>query len=158
MTRQADAIIIGAGVIGAATAYELRKRGYKTLNIDKLPTSGYGPTSNSCAIVRAHYSSRDGVAMAYEGFFYWQDWEHYLGVVDDLGTRAVHELRHACCSRARPATTRRSSRTTATSASSTRSGTTRRARGAHPGLRHGRVLAAQAPGRPALLGRVRGAS
>ena len=78
MAKQADAIIIGAGVIGAATAFELTKRGYKTLNIDKLPASGYGPTSNSCAIVRAHYSSREGVAMAYEGFFYWQDWERYL--------------------------------------------------------------------------------
>jgi len=85
MSKQADAVIIGAGVIGAAIAYELGKRGYKTLNIDKLPASGYGPTSNSCAIVRAHYSSWDGVAMAYEGFFYWQDWERYLGVVDDAG-------------------------------------------------------------------------
>lgn len=85
MTKQTDAVIIGAGVIGAAIAYELTKRGYKTLNIDKLPASGYGPTSNSCAIVRAHYSSWDGVAMAYEGFFYWQDWERYLGVVDDAG-------------------------------------------------------------------------
>ena len=76
MTRRFDAIIIGAGVIGAATAYELCKRGYKTLNIDKLPASGYGPTSNSCAIVRAHYSSLEGVAMAYEGFAYWpsQSW------------------------------------------------------------------------------------
>jgi sarcosine oxidase, subunit beta len=86
MARQADAIIIGAGVIGAATAFELGKRGYKTLNIDKLPSAGYGPTSNSCAIVRAHYSSHEGVAMAYEGFSYWQDWERYLGVVDDMGT------------------------------------------------------------------------
>src|SRR5215475_10571006 len=86
MTKQADAIIIGAGVIGASIAYELAKRGYKTLNIDKLPSAGYGPTSNSCSIVRAHYSSRDGVAMAYEGFFYWKDWENYLGIVDDQGT------------------------------------------------------------------------
>jgi sarcosine oxidase, subunit beta len=85
MAKQADAIIIGAGVIGAATAFELAKRGYRTLNIDKLPASGYGPTSNSCAIVRAHYSSRDGVAMAYEGFSYWQDWERYLEHVDDQG-------------------------------------------------------------------------
>jgi sarcosine oxidase subunit beta len=85
MAKQADAIIIGAGVIGAATAFELAKRGYKTLNIDKLPASGYGPTSNSCAIVRAHYSSREGVAMAYEGFFYWQDWENYLDHVDETG-------------------------------------------------------------------------
>ncbi|MDP6416844.1 MAG: FAD-dependent oxidoreductase, partial [Gammaproteobacteria bacterium] len=40
-----DAIIIGAGVIGCATAFELAKRGLKTLNVDALPTSGYGSTS-----------------------------------------------------------------------------------------------------------------
>ena len=85
MSRTADAVIIGAGVIGAATAYELARKGYKTLNIDKLPAAGYGPTSASCAIVRAHYSSWDGVAMAYEGFFYWKDWADYLGVEDESG-------------------------------------------------------------------------
>ncbi|MEE3115154.1 MAG: FAD-dependent oxidoreductase, partial [Actinomycetota bacterium] len=41
-----DAIIIGAGVIGGATAFELAKKGWKTLNVDKLPASGYGSTSN----------------------------------------------------------------------------------------------------------------
>ena len=85
MNRTADAIIVGAGVIGSSVAFELAKRGYKTLNIDKLPTSGYGSTSNSCAIVRAHYSTWDGVAMAYEGFFYWDDWDDYIGVMDDRG-------------------------------------------------------------------------
>ena len=85
MNKKADAIIIGAGVIGSSVAFELAKRGYKTLNIDKLPTSGYGSTSNSCAIVRAHYSTWDGVAMAYEGFFYWDDWTNYLGVQDERG-------------------------------------------------------------------------
>jgi len=85
MNRKADAIIVGAGVIGSSVACELAKRGYKTLNIDKLPTSGYGSTSNSCAIVRAHYSTWDGVAMAYEGFFYWDDWANYLGVEDERG-------------------------------------------------------------------------
>ena len=85
MNKKADAIIIGAGVIGSSVAFELAKRGYKTLNIDKLPTSGYGSTSNSCAIVRAHYSTWDGVAMAYEGFFYWDDWANYLGVEDERG-------------------------------------------------------------------------
>lgn len=85
MTREADVIIVGAGVIGAAIAFELCKRGYRTLNLDKLPAAGYGPTGNSCSIVRAHYSSREGVAMAYEGFSYWQDWERYLGVSDDSG-------------------------------------------------------------------------
>jgi len=80
-----DAIVIGAGVIGAAIAFELAKKGWRTLNVDKLPASGYGSTSNSCAIVRASYSTYDGVAMAYEGFGYWQDWDDYLDADDERG-------------------------------------------------------------------------
>ena len=80
-----DAIVIGAGIIGSAVAFELAKKGYSTLNLDKLPASGYGSTSNSCAIVRAHYSTYDGVAMAYEGFSYWKDWPGYLDAEDERG-------------------------------------------------------------------------
>jgi len=83
MDTKYDVIIIGAGIIGTPTAYELAKLGYKTLNIDKLAGPGSGSTANSCAIVRAHYSTEDGVAMAYEGFKYWLDWENYLGQVKD---------------------------------------------------------------------------
>ncbi|PIE61306.1 MAG: FAD-dependent oxidoreductase [Desulfobacterales bacterium] len=83
MTETYDAIIIGAGVIGTPIAYELSKMGYKTLTVDKLPDAGEGSTSGSCAIVRAHYSTEDGVAMAYEGFKYWLDWENYLDHVKD---------------------------------------------------------------------------
>ena len=78
MTQKYDAIIIGAGVIGAPIAFELAKIGYKTLSVDKLADAGEGSTAGSCAIVRAHYSTEDGVAMAYEGFKYWLDWENYL--------------------------------------------------------------------------------
>ncbi len=49
-----DVIIIGAGIIGAATAYELSKKGYRTINLDMLPAAGYGSTSNSCAIIRLY--------------------------------------------------------------------------------------------------------
>ena len=83
MTKKYDAIIIGAGVIGCPIAYELAKMGYKTLTVDKLSDAGEGSTAASCAIVRAHYSTEDGVAMAYEGFKYWLDWENYLGNVQD---------------------------------------------------------------------------
>lgn len=85
MGEDYDAIIIGSGIIGAATAFELGKLGYRTLSVDKLPAPGYGSTSNSCAIVRGSYSTWDGVAMAYEGFSYWKDWEHYIGVQDEAG-------------------------------------------------------------------------
>jgi sarcosine oxidase subunit beta len=78
-----DVVIVGAGVIGANIAFELAKKGYRTVNVDKLPAAGFGPTSSSCAIVRAHYSSLEGVAMAYENFFYWENWRDYLEVEPD---------------------------------------------------------------------------
>ena len=80
-----DAVIIGAGIIGANLGFELAKAGYRTLNVDKLPAAGHGSTSNSCAIVRCHYSTWPGVAMAYEGFHYWTDWRDYLEVDDERG-------------------------------------------------------------------------
>lgn len=85
MSGNVDAIIIGAGVIGCATAFELAKKGYKTLNIDKQPDAGSGSTSNSCALIRFFYSTYDGVAMSFEGYHYWKDWENYLGVEDERG-------------------------------------------------------------------------
>lgn len=80
-----DVLIIGAGVIGNALSFELSKRGRRVLNVDKNPEAGYGSTSNSCAIVRAHYSTPQGVAMAYECFHYWRDWANYVGDHDERG-------------------------------------------------------------------------
>ena len=80
-----DVVVIGAGVIGAAIAYELCQRGYRTLNVDRLPAAGYGPTSSSCAIVRAHYSSPQAVALAHDGFDYWEEWRDYLDCEDESG-------------------------------------------------------------------------
>ena len=85
MTKKYDAIIIGTGIIGNAVGMELAKKGHKTLNVDKLPASGYGSTSNTCAIIRLHYSTPEGVAMARESYFYWLDWNKYIGVPDPKG-------------------------------------------------------------------------
>jgi sarcosine oxidase subunit beta len=85
MSHRPDVIIVGAGIIGCAIAFELGKRSYQTLNVDKLPAAGFGSSSNTCAIVRFHYSTWDGVAMAYENLFYWKEWEEYIGPVDDRG-------------------------------------------------------------------------
>ena len=74
----ADAVVIGAGVIGAAVALELSRRGWRTVSVDALPAAGYGSTSYSSAIVRFSYSTAAGVAMAWEGLHYWRDWEAHL--------------------------------------------------------------------------------
>ena len=85
MKKNYDAIIIGAGIIGSAISFELSKKGWKTLNIDKNPSAGYGSTSTSCAIIRVYYSTFEGCAMAYEGYHYWKDWENYLEFKDERG-------------------------------------------------------------------------
>lgn len=79
----ADAIVIGAGVIGSATALELARRDWRVLVLDKLPTAGYGSTSASSAIIRFSYSTAAGVAMAYEGLQYWLDWRAHIGDIGD---------------------------------------------------------------------------
>ncbi len=85
MTSKYDAVIIGAGAIGAATAFEMAKQGYHTLSVDKLPAAGYGSTGATCAIVRTHYSYLEGTALAYESFLHWKDWPNYIGVEDERG-------------------------------------------------------------------------
>jgi len=87
----ADVVIIGAGIIGAAIAFELAKAGHATINVDTNAGPSLGPTSNSCAIVRFHYSTAGGVAMAYEGCRYWQEWDDYVGVSDDAGMAAYRQ-------------------------------------------------------------------
>ncbi|MEM7024129.1 MAG: FAD-dependent oxidoreductase, partial [Pseudomonadota bacterium] len=91
MAERYDAIIIGAGIIGSCTAFELAKRGWRTLNLDRLPAAGYGSTSSSCAIIRTHYSTLDGAALAYEGYFRWDDWAGYLGIEDERGLATFHK-------------------------------------------------------------------
>ena len=91
MSNSYDAIIIGAGIIGACTAFELSKKGWKTLSIDKLPQAGYGSTSGSCAIIRTYYSAFETCALAYEGWHYWNDWKGYLGTEDPAGMIDYHE-------------------------------------------------------------------
>ena len=80
-----DMIIIGAGITGASIAYEHCKKGYKTLNVDTLSAAGLGSTANTCAIIRTHYSTLEGTAIAYESLFSWQDWKNYIGVEDESG-------------------------------------------------------------------------
>lgn len=91
MAERYDAIVIGAGIIGAAVGLELSRKGWTTLNVDAGPASGYGSTSASCAIIRTHYSTLDGTAFAYEGYFYWKNWADYLAANDERGLAEFHD-------------------------------------------------------------------
>ena len=81
----ADAVVIGAGIIGAAVALELARGGRRVICIDKGPAPGAGSTSASSSIIRFSYSTIDAVLTAWESAASWRDWSGHLGVDDPDG-------------------------------------------------------------------------
>jgi glycine/D-amino acid oxidase-like deaminating enzyme len=61
--RSSDVVIVGGGVIGAATLFELARRGVKARLIERGEIGGES-TGKSAAIVRMHYSNAPVVRMA----------------------------------------------------------------------------------------------
>lgn len=78
-----NAVVIGAGVIGCAAAWELRKLGHDVTVLEKNGDAGHGSTSASCGIVRRFYAQPGMIALAHEGAQIWADWASYLGPIDD---------------------------------------------------------------------------
>ena len=95
MTESWDAVIIGGGIIGCAIAYELAKGGRNVVCVEKNPVAGSGSTCNSCAIIRTHYSTLSGAALAKANYPFWEDWPGYLGSPDDEVLATYREL--GCC-------------------------------------------------------------
>lgn len=83
--QSADAVVIGAGVIGCSIALELARDGRRVVVVDKSGGVGHGSTSASSGIVRFHYSTRAGVALAWEAAAAWRDWADHLGHSDPAG-------------------------------------------------------------------------
>jgi sarcosine oxidase subunit beta len=80
-----SAIIVGAGVVGCSVALALAREGLRVTIVDKAAGPGLGSTSASSAIVRFHYSTFEGVALAWEAKHCWERWESHLGVADEAG-------------------------------------------------------------------------
>ena len=75
--------VIGAGVLGCAIGWELRRAGFDVLVVDRHGEVGHGSTSASCGIVRRYYSQPGMVALAQESSFVWADWGGHIGPLDD---------------------------------------------------------------------------
>ena len=90
MTETADAVVVGAGVIGASTAFELAKTGRRVVVADMLPGPGQGSTSASSACVRFNYSTRGGIAAAWEAQHHWAHWAEHLEHPAGAGPLARH--------------------------------------------------------------------
>ncbi|THB80978.1 MAG: FAD-binding oxidoreductase [Desulfobacteraceae bacterium] len=53
--------------------------------------AGLGSTANTCAIIRTHYSTLEGAALAYDSYFSWKNWDHYLGIQDESGNAKFYD-------------------------------------------------------------------
>jgi sarcosine oxidase, subunit beta len=74
-----EAIIIGAGVMGASLAFHLTRAGMKNVVVlDKKGLCG-GMTAKSGALVRMHYTNEPEARMAFAALPYFQHWEDVVG-------------------------------------------------------------------------------
>ncbi|MHC4306457.1 MAG: NAD(P)/FAD-dependent oxidoreductase [Planctomycetota bacterium] len=78
MSQTFDAIIIGGGIMGCSTAFQLAKRGVKVALLEK-GTIGAGSTGRSSAIIRQHYSNELTARMALYSVNAFQNMDQELG-------------------------------------------------------------------------------
>ena len=91
MSLTADAIVVGAGVMGGSIAFELAKLGLVVVVVEKGGAPGHGSTSASSAIIRFNYSTRDGVATSWEAKHCWEAWSEHLGCADGYGLASFQQ-------------------------------------------------------------------
>ena len=82
MFKTYDVIIIGAGIMGCCTAFELAKRGVKVAVLEKHLV-GSGGTGKSSAIIRQHYSNELTARMALYSLRFFQNFKALVG--DECG-------------------------------------------------------------------------
>lgn len=78
MAHLADAIVIGAGIMGASTALHLARRGWKVALLEKRYV-GAGSTGKSSAIIRQHYSNELTARMALYSLRVFQNFGEAVG-------------------------------------------------------------------------------
>ena len=78
MYKTYDALVIGAGVMGASIAYNLSQRGLKVLIVEQQSV-GVGATGASSGLVRMHYDIEVDSALAWQSFQLFRDWRERIG-------------------------------------------------------------------------------
>src|SRR5438132_5692295 len=75
----ADVVVIGAGVNGASTAYNLVKRGLKNVVVVEKYLLASGGTGRSAALVRQHYSNEELVKMVKRSVEIFHNFDEMVG-------------------------------------------------------------------------------
>ena len=88
--KNSDIIIIGGGVVGCSTAYNLAQQGAKNVVLLERKEIGGGGTAKSCAIVRTHYSIESNLVHAVESLKIFSHFDEMVG--GDVGWRRTGYL------------------------------------------------------------------
>jgi sarcosine oxidase, subunit beta len=76
----ADVVVIGGGVNGASTAFQLTKRGVRNVVLLERRQLGAGASGKSGALVRCHYRNPYESKLTYESLKVFTNWEEEVGV------------------------------------------------------------------------------
>src|SRR3954454_14280475 len=77
--RQAGVVIIGGGIIGLSTAFQLAKRGVSDVVVLERRQLGAGATGKSGALVRCHYANLPEAQLTFESLKIFRNWDDEVG-------------------------------------------------------------------------------
>ena len=79
MTEQTtDVIVIGGGITGTSTAYQIALRGHRVILLEKEHL-GAGSTGRTGGIIRQHYTNEITARMALRSLKVWNDFDNVVG-------------------------------------------------------------------------------
>ncbi|GIK41758.1 MAG: oxidoreductase [Chloroflexota bacterium] len=78
MSQTFDVVVIGGGISGCSTAFQLAQRGLKVALLEK-DNIGAGPSGKSSAIIRQHYSNELTARMALYSLRVFQNFKEQVG-------------------------------------------------------------------------------
>lgn len=85
MRSSAEAVIVGAGIIGCAIAHALAERGLTNVLVVEQDLIGRGATSDAAGGIRQQFSTETNVRLAMHSVRVWESFQERFGV--DIGLR-----------------------------------------------------------------------
>ncbi len=83
MTRTAEVVVVGSGIIGASIAYQLARHGVgDVIALDKGKGPSEGSTGASSSVIRCKYSNPQVVRLAFHGQESYGNWTDFTGLTE----------------------------------------------------------------------------
>ena len=79
MTESADVVVIGGGIMGLSTAWELAKRGAGKIVVLERAVVAAGATGKTGALLRQHYSNEPEARLAHLSLQVFRNWSEIVG-------------------------------------------------------------------------------